>query len=148
DDLHVEVWLCDVHADLVVRVLREDREGAGEDREAHRRQTGGAREHVLLGDAELEPAVRKLVLEATRRGRCAEVGVDHDDVEAFVLEANQRGAKGLTSRGGCGSRDGHASAPSSCIAAANCSAFGAAPWKPGLFSMKETPLPLVVSKIT
>ena len=67
-----------------------------------------------------------------------------DDVRAILLKSNQRGAERLTSSGGgwCG---GHS--PSSFIACSNSSSLGGAPWNAGLCSMKETPLPLTVSKI-
>src|SRR5262245_31110730 len=83
--------------------------------------------------------------------RRAEVGVDNHDVEAFLLETDQRGTQGLTRRSRCrrlrlsGSR--HAPPPSSRMASSNCSALGAAPWNAGLFSNSFTPLPFTVSKM-
>jgi hypothetical protein len=59
-DLHVEVGVGDGDADLVRGAARRERAVGREERDlAHRREPGGDAAHVLLGDADLDEALRE-----------------------------------------------------------------------------------------
>ena len=79
-DLHVQAGLGDEDPDLIERA--DDGEGdesADERDQPDARQAGGDAEHVLLGDAHLQVAVRVGQLEDVGLGRHAEVAVEHHD---------------------------------------------------------------------
>ena len=147
DKLDVRPWLSGRHSQLVEAVAgSEDGKAAAEGDLAAGGESRRNADHILLGDADGKEALRELLPEFNRRRRVAEVGINADDIEALSTEPGERRAE----RGAGGfsaSRLCHQSA-SSFNACLSCSGEGALPWKSGLFSMKLTPLPLMVSQIT
>jgi len=98
--------LGDGHSQLVEAVSgREDGEAAAESDLAAGGEAGRDADHVLLGDAYREEAVRKLLSELDDRGRVAEVGIDADDVEPLAAETGERRAEGGSGGFGAGGLD-------------------------------------------
>ena len=76
DDLDVEVLVADVGAHLLERAhAGERRHGADERQQAALGHAGGDAEQVLLGDADVEEALRELVLEHADLGARARSAV-------------------------------------------------------------------------
>ena len=60
-----------------------------------RGHAGGAAHHVLLGDAEVERALRERREEIGGAGRARQVGGEHDDLGVGGAELDQRAAVGF-----------------------------------------------------
>ena len=128
----------------------EHGEGGGEGNQAHGGHTGGHADHVGLGDAAVEVAVREGLLEGLGLGGVGQVGVQNHQILMLRTQRGQSLAVGIT-----GSNFFHVchnhlpstsarAAFSSFIAIAYSSSLGALPCQEAWPSMKETPLPLVV----
>ncbi len=98
-ELHVEVAVAHGVADLVVGAAGgEHGEGSRERHLARGGEAGGNVDHVRLGDADVEEALGVGVLQLRGGGGLGEVGLDRDDVDAFVREFDERLAQGLAGR--------------------------------------------------
>jgi hypothetical protein len=128
-DLDVEPGLGDQDPDLVQGP--DDGEGherADEGHQPGRRQARGHAEHVLLGDAHLQVALRMALLEHVGLRRAAHVGVEHHDPGIRVGELGYGLAEDFAHR--AADRECHRAppsvvatgSPSSAIAVANSSA--------------------------
>src|ERR1039457_3079132 len=103
--------------------------------------------HVRLGDTAREKAVGEFLGEIRRHGGFRKIGVHYHHVLIFAPQFHQgppeglaRGRAHLDFKFGFG-RHGYFS---SCRASFNSSWVGAVPWNLGLFSMNDTPFPLMV----
>ena len=79
--------------DLVVRALQEGRVDRGDRLAALERQPGGEQDRLLLGDADVEVAVRHLLLQDVQAGAGVHRRGDPDDplvASAFVRRAHRR----------------------------------------------------------
>ena len=98
--LHVQVAVAHRVADLVVGAARaEHGEGTREGDVARERQPGGHIDHVLLGDAAVEQALRVFGRgggEGGRGGGAGEVGIDGHDGHAGIGQFGERRAEGGT----------------------------------------------------
>ena len=98
-DLHVEVRIADRVPDLVVAASgAEDGKGAGEDRAAGKCEACRHIDHVLLGDAHIDKAVRIVGTELGRLRRACQVGVDRHHIEAFLHKLDERLSECLAGR--------------------------------------------------
>jgi hypothetical protein len=112
-DLDGERRVADGDGDLVERTARrEHRERRREGDEALERQTRRDAEEVLLGDADLDEAVREGVLEHDRPGRGVEVGVEHDDVRTLATELDERRPEGVAHLAAAALTPRHRTSPS------------------------------------
>src|SRR5579883_1412020 len=148
DDLHIEARVSDADAKLLESLVHHERGKAGGERDfAGVRHARGLSDHVGLRDAKGEEPVGELFREVVSHRGFRQVGVANHDVFVLLAEFGQGPAEGLTGGrarfqfelGFC--RHDYRN---SCKASFISSAFGAVPWNLGLFSMKETPLPLMV----
>ena len=137
--------LGDRDADLVGRAAGgEGREGVGERHEAHGGQPRGDAGHVGLGDAYLEETLGEGRGEEVHLRGGGEVGVQADDALVALSERNERLAVGFAH----GDQRLHERAPvwvaSSARACSLSSSETSAECHRCVFSMNETPLPLIV----
>ena len=96
---HLDVEVGDAHrvADLLPAAAgAKDRKGTGEDGAAGKRQAGGDADHVLLGDAHVDKAVRVGCSKLGGGGGTGEVGIDGHDVDALVHKLEKGGAESGT----------------------------------------------------
>jgi len=116
----------DVGLHLLERAAgQEGRCAADERHEAAIRKAGGDADHVLLGDADIDEAVRERLLEAPEIGRADAVVADGDDALIRLRELDQRLGEGLAAvEGGGRGGDGGVHQRSSSSARATCSADG------------------------
>ena len=126
-DLDVGAGLGDEDADLVQwPVQGKGHEGADEGDAADLGHAGGHAQHVLLGDAHLEVALRVGILEDLGARGAAQVAVEHDDARIGCGEFGhdlsedlaQRAAHGQAHASSCGG------SPNSAMAVANSSSLG------------------------
>src|SRR5690606_31498532 len=128
--------------DLFGGTAGEERPGGADERDqAGRGQSGGHAHHVLLGDADVDEAVRVGLLEPAEVGRADRVIADGDDPLVVGGQFDQ----GLGECLAVVESLGHASSSS---ASATCSAVGTLWCHSTRSSMNETPLPLVVFATT
>ena len=91
------------------RTTANEHERADERHQADVARPGGHAQHVLLGDAHLEVALRVGLLEDVGPGRDAEVPVEHDDARVGVGQLGDGLAEDLAHRAAHGQR--HRAAP-------------------------------------
>ena len=90
DDADRHARIGAIGADLLGAEQRaEGGEGRGEGDHAAGGHAGGGRDHVLLGDAEVEEALRMARLEFHRAVGGGEVGGQHDDARVAVGEVGE-----------------------------------------------------------
>ena len=79
DEGHRQAVERDVAGDLVERALQERRVDADDGTQAAHRESGCERHRVLLGDADIEEALREALREFQQPGRRCHRGGDRDD---------------------------------------------------------------------
>ena len=90
DDAHRQVGIGAVGADLLGAENRAERgEGRGVRHLAAGGHAGGRRDHVLLGDAEVEEAVGMARLELDGPVGAGEIGGQHDDAGIAIGEIGE-----------------------------------------------------------
>ena len=142
-DLDVELRVGDRETDLLpASAGGEDAERGGEHHLAGGCQTGGDADHVLLRDPYLDEPLGTDLLELGGLGGACQVRI-HDDDPRVGRQLCERLAV-VVALGYVGHSD---SSVSSLMATSSSSLLAALPWKDALFSMKETPLPLIVFMI-
>ncbi len=96
-ELHVRVGVGDRDADRLEAPDEEARERGGERHLARHGEPRRHADHVRLGDADVERAIRILLREGRRHRRLREVGVERDDARVLGSELDQgfpeRGAR-------------------------------------------------------
>ncbi len=124
-DLDVQAGLGDEDPDLVERAHHgEGDERADERHEPRRGQPRCHTEHVLLGDAHLEKAIRIGLRKDIRLGRASRVGVEHDDPRVVSGQLGNRQAEDVAQR--ATHRKSHAAPPVGLVPASPRSAIAVA----------------------
>ena len=93
-ELHVEAGVADAVADLVKAAAGKDGKGAGKGNKAHGGQTGGHVDHVGLGNAGIEEALRELVGKGGGHGSVGQVGIQNHNFLVFFAQGGQGFAVG------------------------------------------------------
>src|SRR5215831_7460693 len=148
DHLHVGMGVGHAGAKLFETLVDDERgEAAYERNLAGIGHAGADSHHVCLGDPAGNEPVGKLLLKISSHRGFGQIRVQHHDVLVFAADLHERAAESFARRGAEFDLElrlgGHAYC-SSCSASLTSSGVGATPWNLGLFSMKDTPLPLMV----
>ena len=154
--LCVHVGIGDVGRDLFQRPTGQKARGCRDERHfAAVGQTGRHPDHHRFGNTEIDKTVGEFLLETAAFRRPDRVIDHHHNAGIGLGQCEQSGGESIAAivqadsvGGGSvgGGSVGHQT--NSCMAVADCAAFGT-PWcQAAAFSIKDTPLPLTVSAIT